>query len=56
MLVWIAFFFAYNITRGLADHNASAAFENGEWIARDGGALRGRFSSRGSSARSTRRS
>ncbi len=34
VLVWIAFFFAYNITRGLADRNVSAAFENGEWIAR----------------------
>jgi membrane-associated phospholipid phosphatase len=33
-LIWIAFYFAYNITRGLADRNVSAAFENGEWIAR----------------------
>lgn len=30
----MAFYFAYNITRGLADRNVSAAFENGEWIAR----------------------
>ena len=34
LLVWIAFYFAYNITRGLADRNVAAAFENGEWIAR----------------------
>ncbi len=34
LLVWIAFYFAYNITRGLADRNVDAAFENGEWIAR----------------------
>lgn len=34
LLVWIAFYFAYNITRGLADRNVVAAFENGEWIAR----------------------
>lgn len=33
-LVWVAFYFAYNITRGLADRNVAAAFENGEWIAR----------------------
>lgn len=33
-LIWIAFYFAYNITRGLADRNVPAAFENGEWIAR----------------------
>jgi membrane-associated phospholipid phosphatase len=33
-LVWVAFYFAYNITRGLADRNVPAAFENGEWIAR----------------------
>ena len=33
-LIWIAFYFAYNITRGLADRNVTAAFENGEWIAR----------------------
>jgi membrane-associated phospholipid phosphatase len=33
-LVWIAFYFAYNITRGLADRNVTAAFENAEWIAR----------------------
>jgi membrane-associated phospholipid phosphatase len=34
LLVWFAFYFAYNITRGLADRNVAAAFENGEWIAR----------------------
>jgi membrane-associated phospholipid phosphatase len=33
-LVWVAFYFAYNITRGLADRNVAAAFDNGEWIAR----------------------
>jgi len=33
-IIWVAFFFAYNITRGLADRSVSAAFENGEWIAR----------------------
>jgi membrane-associated phospholipid phosphatase len=34
ILVWVGFYFAYNITRGLADRNVTAAFENGEWIAR----------------------
>jgi membrane-associated phospholipid phosphatase len=34
VLVWIAFYFAYNITRGLADRNVATAFDNGEWIAR----------------------
>ena len=34
LLVWVAFYFAYNITRGLADRNVAAAFDNGEWIAR----------------------
>jgi membrane-associated phospholipid phosphatase len=33
-LIWVAFYFAYNITRGLADRDVRAAFENGEWIAR----------------------
>jgi membrane-associated phospholipid phosphatase len=33
-LIWVAFYFAYNITRGLADRNVSAAFDNGEWIVR----------------------
>jgi hypothetical protein len=32
-IVWMGFYFAYNITRGLADRNVAAAFENGEWIA-----------------------
>jgi membrane-associated phospholipid phosphatase len=34
LLIWIAFFFAYNVTRGLADRSMGAAFANGEWIAR----------------------
>ncbi len=33
-VIWMAFYFAYNITRGLADRNVSLAFENGEAIAR----------------------
>jgi membrane-associated phospholipid phosphatase len=32
--IWIAFYFAYNVTRGLADRDADAALANGEWIAR----------------------
>ncbi len=34
-LIWIGFYFAYNITRGFADRNVSAAFDNGEWIVRN---------------------
>jgi membrane-associated phospholipid phosphatase len=33
-IIWMAFYFAYNITRGLADRDVSLAFENGEAIAR----------------------
>jgi membrane-associated phospholipid phosphatase len=32
--IWVAFFFAYIFTRGVADHNVDAAFVNGQWIAR----------------------
>ena len=33
LLLWIGFYFAYNITRGLADRDVSRAFENGREIA-----------------------
>jgi membrane-associated phospholipid phosphatase len=32
-IIWMAFYFAYNITRGLADRDIPDAFANGEWIA-----------------------
>jgi membrane-associated phospholipid phosphatase len=32
-LIWIGFYFAYNLTRGLADRDVAAAFENGRRIA-----------------------
>ena len=33
--IWIGFYCAYNLTRGLADRNVATAFQNGEWIVRN---------------------
>jgi PAP2 superfamily len=33
-ILWMGFYFAYNITRGLADRDIPGAFANSEWIAR----------------------